>query len=202
MKYKNIFWGLILIILGALFILKNTGVLYFSWRDIFHLWPIVLILWGISIIPIKSGVKILLSVITAVAAFFIISQSNTKWESHSYWGWGDDNDYEVSREWTDQEFTEPYDQNIKIVRLEINAAAGTFDIKGFCDDLIHFKHEGNVGPYEMKSVATDSSRKLILDFENDFIGTGRIRNYTEIWLNPNPLWSIDVDAGAAKLELD
>ncbi|MFC2106926.1 LiaI-LiaF-like domain-containing protein [Bacteroidota bacterium] len=202
MKYKNIFWGLILIILGALFILKNTGLLYFSWRDIFQLWPIILILWGLSIIPVKSGIKIILSVITITVAIFIISNSHSRWESHSYWEWGEDKDYEDSREWTDQEFTEPYDQNIKIARLEINAAAGSFDIKGVCDELIHFKHEGNVGPYEMKSFSSDSSRKIILDFEDEFIRAGRIKNYTEIWLNPNPLWSIDVDAGAAKLDLD
>jgi len=202
MKYKNIFWGLILIILGALFILKNTGLLYFSWRDIFHLWPLILILWGVSIIPVKSGIKIILSIITIAVAIFIISNNHSRWESHSYWQWGEDNDYENSREWTDQEFTEPFDENIKIARLEINAAAGTFDIKGICDDLIHFKHEGNVGPYEMEYTSLDSSRKIILDFEDDFIRAGRIRNYTEIWLNPNPLWSIDVDAGAAKLELD
>ncbi len=162
-----------------------------------------MILWGISIIPIKSGVKILLSVITITVAFFIISNNHSRWESFSYWRWGEDDDYyEYSDKWTDQDFSEPFDESIKIAKLEINAAAGTFDVKGSCDDLIHFKHEGNIGPYEMKSISTDSTRKIVLDFEDKFIRAGRIRNNTEVWLNPIPIWKLEVNAGAARLELD
>jgi hypothetical protein len=37
-------WGIILIVIGLLFILENFGV--DAWENIFRLWPLILIAWG------------------------------------------------------------------------------------------------------------------------------------------------------------
>ncbi|MGB9892903.1 MAG: LiaI-LiaF-like domain-containing protein [Candidatus Saccharicenans sp.] len=42
----NLIWGLILVILGCLFLLENIG--YNAWRILFKLWPLILIFWGAS----------------------------------------------------------------------------------------------------------------------------------------------------------
>ena len=34
MKAKNIIWGLVLVLIGVMFILKNLDVIYFSWHSI------------------------------------------------------------------------------------------------------------------------------------------------------------------------
>lgn len=41
---QNLIWGLILIVLGAIFLLENIG--YDAWRAVFKLWPLILIFWG------------------------------------------------------------------------------------------------------------------------------------------------------------
>lgn len=43
---ENLIWGLVLIIIGALFLLENIG--YDAWRAVFKLWPLILIFWGAS----------------------------------------------------------------------------------------------------------------------------------------------------------
>ncbi|HUU36621.1 MAG TPA: DUF5668 domain-containing protein [Candidatus Desulfaltia sp.] len=37
-------WGIILIVIGLLFILENFGV--DAWANLFRLWPLILIAWG------------------------------------------------------------------------------------------------------------------------------------------------------------
>jgi len=43
---ENLIWGLILILIGAIFLLENIG--YDAWRTLFKLWPLILIFWGAS----------------------------------------------------------------------------------------------------------------------------------------------------------
>jgi hypothetical protein len=37
-------WGIILIVIGLVFILENLGV--DAWANLFRLWPLILIAWG------------------------------------------------------------------------------------------------------------------------------------------------------------
>ena len=58
MKFSNIFWGVILIFAGVLFILQNLGVINFEWTYLWRLWPVILILWGVSVLPAHSLIKL------------------------------------------------------------------------------------------------------------------------------------------------
>lgn len=42
----NLVWGVILTVIGLLFLLENVGV--DAWEIIFKLWPLILIFWGAS----------------------------------------------------------------------------------------------------------------------------------------------------------
>lgn len=44
--HGNLVWGIILVVLGLIFLLENFG--YEIWDYIGKLWPIILIIWGIS----------------------------------------------------------------------------------------------------------------------------------------------------------
>ena len=70
MKFSNLFWALILIAIGLLFLFSNFGWVDFNWSSIWRLWPLVLIFWGISILPVRDLVKSIL-VIGIIAISFI-----------------------------------------------------------------------------------------------------------------------------------
>jgi hypothetical protein len=42
----NLIWGIILVLLGGIFLLENIGLS--AWRFIWKLWPLILIFWGAS----------------------------------------------------------------------------------------------------------------------------------------------------------
>lgn len=71
MNNKNVFWGIILVVIGAVFIFNNLGWIDFSFRSLFDLWPALLVVWGVSILPIKAGLKTGLSIAVILLAVFI-----------------------------------------------------------------------------------------------------------------------------------
>ncbi|MDI6803724.1 MAG: cell wall-active antibiotics response protein LiaF [Bacteroidota bacterium] len=51
---RNLFWGLVLITLGVLFLLDNLGIADFSYL-IRTYWPVIFILWGIHVLLRKKN---------------------------------------------------------------------------------------------------------------------------------------------------
>ena len=81
MKYRHVFWAFILIAIGVLFMLNNFGVLEFGFRALWSLWPLILILWGISILPIRDTIKIvsLVAVLVVTVIFFNRITDHSPW---------------------------------------------------------------------------------------------------------------------------
>ena len=52
---STIFWGVILVVMGGLFLLRNFGVIDFGWT-IRQYWPVILIVIGLFIV-VKSLAK-------------------------------------------------------------------------------------------------------------------------------------------------
>lgn len=48
---SSIFWGVVFLLFGVLFLLNNLGLIYFNlWDFIADWWPLVLVILGLSII--------------------------------------------------------------------------------------------------------------------------------------------------------
>jgi len=217
MKSKGVFWGVVLIALGALFVLRNFGIFYFSWYDLKHLWPIILVILGISLLPIKGVVRIILSFIVVIIAMVYLStrpdsyyEDRDNWSWIPRWHWNDDNynykDEEYSEygdeQWTDQLLYEDYDGDIENAVLDLDAAAGEFTLSTTDEYLIKFEREGNFGKYYLNADNVGSAVVLKLAMESDRIRSSNFRNEALISLNPEPVWDINMDAGAAEIDFD
>ncbi|MBT3423517.1 MAG: hypothetical protein HOA61_17700 [Bacteroidetes bacterium] len=62
-QFKSIIWGVILIVLGVLFLLSNMDIIDFHWRDFIQLWPMLLVYWGLSALPINNYIKLVLVIL-------------------------------------------------------------------------------------------------------------------------------------------
>ncbi len=84
MNPNRLFWGVLIIALGILWLLGNLGMLPNDfWQDIWRLWPIIIVFWGISILfgnkqsaGVWLSVAIILIILAGVSIFGILYHQN------------------------------------------------------------------------------------------------------------------------------
>lgn len=209
MKYRHVFWAIILIAIGILFMLNNFGILEFGFRALWSLWPLILILWGISILPIKDGIKIvaLVSVLALTVIFFNrISEQSSWFRFHNFHGFSD-------RDWEDEEDTTTYNyqpQNLSVPfdsltgkgNLKLEAAAGNFSLEGLTTDFLSFNKTGDIGNYSITTTDENGRKMINLSLEKSGVRHNINENKVEIKLNEKPSWNLDFDIGAAEILMD
>jgi len=207
MSYRKIFWGLLLVIIGILFILKNTGVLFFSWHTIWHLWPVILILWGISLIPVKDWIKLVISLVTIVVTFFAMQQYGPRDDHNWQFRWddrnefNDDNDNDTSNTYNNK-MSEEFNSAIQFAELKLNIGVGQFTIDDTCNKLIEVSHDNSDANYSMTAKTQDSLCVVNLSLDKSEFHGGQMDNNVNVKLNPNPIWDLDLNVGAAEVNFD
>jgi uncharacterized membrane protein len=204
MKTKNIIWGLILVLIGVLFILKNLDIIYFSWYSLWKLWPLLLVMIGVTILPVKDSIKVALAIVVLIAtAFFLVYYPafHTRNNDRSVDNSQDNLSNQDTRE-IDQRIFEVYDSVITEAYLKFDAAAGDFTIDQPTDELFEFEKDGNLGRYTYSIKDLGAKREISIELEEGRIVRADLKNKVSIKLNPKPVWDIKVDVGAANIVLD
>lgn len=208
MTYRKVFWGVLLVLIGVLFILRNTGILFFHWRSIWHMWPAILILIGITLLPIKDYLKALLSLAILVAAFFVVQSKDdysrinfSLGDSHFRWNDSKDNNKWDTVKWsTMPNLVEAYSPAVKTAKLNFDVAVGSFTLKDTCSNLVEVDRSGSIGQYSMTTTG-DTSKTINLKFEK-YEGDGDIKNNISVKLNRTPQWDFEMHVGAAEVDFD
>ena len=210
MKYRHVFWAFILIAIGILFMLNNFGVLEFGFRTLWSLWPLILILWGISILPIKDGIKII--ALAAVLAFTVIffnriSERSSWFHFHNFHGfsdkdWEDDEDNTTTYNYQPQNLSVPFDSVIGKGELKLEAAAGNFNLQGVTSDFLTFNKTGDIGNYSITTTNENGRKQINLSLEKSGVRHTVNENKVEIKLSDKPSWNLDFDIGAAEINMD
>jgi len=206
MSYKKIFWGIVLIMIGILFILKNAGIVFISWHMVWSLWPVLIILWGISVIPVKDWIKLVASFVIIIAGFLLVQRDpdteNFSWRfdrNHNWNGEWNDNDSDSTD--NQQSLSEVYNDSIRLAKLNFEVAAGKFLIRDSTPMLIDLERKGTSGAYTMTSRDEDSVRILDLQFEQKG-SVHHFQNDVNLKLNAKPVWDLDLSIGAASIDFD
>lgn len=210
MKNNKIFWGITLVIIGILFILKNVGVIALSWFTLRSLWPIAIVLWGVSLLPIKINWKIIISIIVMFLASIIASRYhdvfqskrsccyNKKYKGHEY----KEDRYESPRSEAPRVLSQPYSPEQDVVKLEMNFGAGEFEINQTTTELISVDLTESDAIY---SLETQDQEGVITNLSLNMKSNEYKRNFLNdvfIKLNPNPVWDMDLNIGASEIDFD
>lgn len=212
MKQSNIFWGTMLVGLGTLLLFDRLDMMHFDWWAFAKLWPFLIILWGVSIIPVQNGIKIVLALLVAAGSVFMyLNNAENRTERHKFsyhYDFDDDEDDEDEAEEsdsgvaTDQSYNEPYNQLITTAKLEMDAAAGSFVLQGSTGELIFAENKGFGNQFDFKTEVLGSEAKILLKQHND-IKLGKNKgNKFNLMLNTTPVWEFDFDIGAAEFDFD
>lgn len=209
MKYKHLFWAIILIAVGLLAILSNFGILHFSWLNFWRLWPLILIFWGISILPVKDTIRftLLVAVILLTFLFFNRLPEHRPWlfrfhdfsDEFSDWGATDEG---TTYNFKDQNLSVPYDSISKKGVLNLDAAAGVFTLRDTTNDFLDFSKTGYIGNYELTTNDANGKKYISLRLQDSKIRKTNKENNVKIKLNTRPLWDLDFNVGAAEIDLD
>jgi hypothetical protein len=211
MKYKHLFWGLILIAIGMLFILNNLGIIHFSWFSFWRLWPLILLLWGTTILPVKDLVKYILLGIALISTFLIINHmpEGRPWywhfhhPDHSFrWEWNDDDNDNNTKTYSDQNLYVKFDSLVRKGSLNLDAAAGNFKINGWTSEFLSFNKSGDIGNYELTTKDLNGVKNISLKLQEGTARHNIRKNEVDIKLNVKPSWNLEMNIGAADADFD
>ena len=208
MKNKSIFWGILLVSIGILWMLKSLGVIYFSWCLFLKLWPLILIWVGVKLLPIQDKWKIILNTLVlfiGIAFLLIYSNSkccNSKWKHFSI----------CSKEWNinDEDATVSVN-NQSIIKYEDYENAH-LDLTASAEKLVFETGKDLIAIRETDN--SNSKINIISNIEDDnrieikaniepFKKYYNKNSYKyNILLNPSPIWEMDLNLNATAGELD
>ena len=197
MKLSTLFWGVLLIAIGGLFLINNLGLLNVNWETIWRLWPMILVFWGLSILVGKQRTPwYVVALMIFLLLFMIAAAATTSWFHNDF-------DF-VAGEGFQQKFEEPIAPNTEKATFRLQSGAGRFTIRDTTSQLVKAETEVNFGKYSLTREQSDNSAYVTLDFRNRNRGWnfGNGRNHVDVRLNPNPLWTINIHVGAASGDFD
>jgi len=209
MKFRHVFWPVILIALGLLILLSNFGYVDSGWRIIWNLWPLILVFWGIAVLPVKDLYKIIavIIILAFTVTFFNRLTEHTPWWGGFNHGWQhhydwSDEDNNGPGNYSEQNLSVPPDSLTKRGVLDLDAAAGSFTVEGITSDFLSFKKTGDIGNYSLTSKDTLGVKTINLSLEKDHVRSSVHSNKVDIKLSEKPAWKMVFDIGAAEMNLD
>lgn len=204
MKTSNIFWGTLFIVLGLLVLTNNFSPINLDWRNLWQFWPVILVLFGISmLIKNKAGKSLITgaaAVILSVIIFTSIKFSTDFIDNDFEIVFDDDGDYNFS----ETVYKEPFDSSISKAKLFLNGGAGSFNIGSTTDEMIYVKTVGVENNFDFTISKHDGVSKINLNMKKTsfHFGKGKYKNKVDISLNEKLLWDLNFDIGAAAINLD
>ena len=83
MKNKNLFLGIVLLCVGVGALLAKLDIFEFRWSIIWRLWPMLLVIIGIMILPIKDWLKAVFLLLSLAASILLyryeLNNSHFSW---------------------------------------------------------------------------------------------------------------------------
>lgn len=221
MKNDKLIPGMILVMIGAIFLLNNFGYIHFHWRNLIYMWPLFLVIGGVNLVLShnRTAWATILKISVVVGGFALILfgdfSTDRGWWRHAAWHTGsvnigeDDNDSGNGtpiKGTSNGVFTQAYDASIKNARLNISGGANTFRLNDTTTELFKADTKQFHGRYSLQANKEDSV--YVLDFSNNHTkngwnwGNDNENNIADISLNTKPVWEINIQAGATDLNFD
>jgi hypothetical protein len=205
MKTERIFWGIILVFVGTIFLLENFDVIDFSWGYVWRFWPILLIITGVNILFSRYNNKtgaIIIGIVTIIGLGLMTYKGLERNPYGSEERWFDDSSTEnLSSEST---YTEDYEDRFTHAKLDISGGANYFESHQATERLFEAHLSETKNNYVLKKTDADSLVNLSFKsggakgfrFEEESFGK------VKMMLSPLPIWDIHLKMGAGEANFD
>lgn len=194
--------GIILIVIGLIALLVTFFDVDIIWSELAKLWPVFIIVFGVSLLPLNKLLKSILVVVCILLSFLLY-----------YNGVKDDDDltYEDTRSVMTtsgdvdvQEFSEPFRNNIKEASVEINYGAGTLLLNSPVSELVKASNASNCIVQDFSVVYEDDRADMAFDVERTISISGNeyTQNNFNLALNESPIYDFEINFGASNMNFD
>jgi hypothetical protein len=192
---SGIFWGLLLIVVGGLFLAGNMGLVRVDWTNTWKLWPLMIIAVGVSMLAVKHAfwhiIKLILVGVALIMTIWVVTA-----EAPS------------ARVVKSSEFSiSPESNFVSAADIRIAGGAGDFFISSRKQDQILVskldssistitKENSLVGDIQHIGL-TMKSNKLI-----EWLGAGSIKNAWNVNLSQDMPIDLSINNGASNTDID
>ena len=215
MKSKNLILGLLILFVGVIALLSALNVFVFHWSIVWRLWPMILIIFGITLLPLNDYFKGGLVLAALALGCFLYHVEAKHYEGsmitkvyNNIKSWDfdfddeddeDDGDIEYA---IDQHFSEPF-TDIEHASIDIEFGAGDLNLTEPCAELATVDAESNFVKYSFRTMSDDESTSIFVSGKGHTKNVGRKNeNDLHIALCALPVWDFSLDMGAADANLD
>lgn len=201
MKTKQIFWGLFFLSLGGLYLLEKYTAFTIDSFGIGTIWPILLILIGLTVILRETKYKPYLSGASGIFLALVIYG----FSSNAYYFFSDEIDWDLKHGYTYNQYSEDYESETEECNLYLAGGLGKFTIEDTTDKLFNAETKGGLNDFRFTSNKDGNTADIklraredveISDFKHD------LRSKVDISLNNKPVWNITLETGASDMYLD
>jgi hypothetical protein len=206
MKNRNYFWGAFVLAVGIIMLLVNLKVYDSYYYGIYKIWPIILILWGVTFLKISDITRNIISAVNGLI-LGVVLVSGILGMMHSFHSMSKefffDHKYNYSRNLQFEPTQKTVDyENEKLVTLNFQGGASYVRIGSGDGKLASAFAEYD--SYVIGKDVTEGETVVNLDFDPTFnysLNDSK-KSKIDVMLNEVPNWIINLEAGASKLDFD
>ncbi|MCK9212312.1 MAG: hypothetical protein M0P61_15835 [Ignavibacteriaceae bacterium] len=198
MKSKQLFWGVLFLTLGVIYLLVEVMHVHLSIAGFYNYWPLSLILIGLSVLSSNNYAKLTFSglsgLVFALVLFSFFSKSWLPWDD-----W-DDKAHTFS---TVEQFSEPFDNKVKTVNATFKMGAGRIEIRGDDSNLVTVKSGGMKELFSVDVDKQEDNYDFDISMENVHLNLNKNdHRRLEVGFNNKPNYTFDFELGAADVDMD
>lgn len=200
-KENGLINGIVLITIGVIALLVTVFDFTIEWAELAKLWPVFIIIFGLSLLPINKIIKSILVVIMILLScvlYYNAVNEDDSYEEESYYYDSNDKDTNV------QEFSEPFRNNINTAKVEINYGAGSLRLGAPVNELVKASNASNYYVQDFSVRYNGKHADICFGGEDNISVNGKTvdSNRFNIALNNNPIYDFEINVGACGLNFD
>lgn len=196
MKPARLFWGVFFVLVGLLLLADRYGFFTIGWEELWRFWPLVLVFIGAAILLRGSKYRwVALALGGILLALIIVSVLSFSWVG---------GDWTLRRDVREQSFSIPFRDSVKRASLTYEGSAGALEVREGSGQLFAATTHASFGEYSFEYDSSGNTHEIRVFFEGRqrHWRLGRLDNYAIVTLHAMPVWTIDLNLGAAKVDLD
>lgn len=197
--------GILLISIGIIALCVTLFDVRIIWSELAKLWPVFLIIFGISILPFGKIAKSVLVIVMVLLSFILYycgikDDRVSRHEDETY------HEYSNNAEVDVQEFSEAYRDNIETAEVNIDYGAGILRLNPPVDELVKATNASNYVIQDFTVKYEDRHADINFDLEDNINlsvnGKNVNSNIFNVALNKNPIYEFEVNIGASNMNFD